>query len=59
MKLQALADSPADRAREEADIRALLARRGTTLDLGVVRDYFRRFGRESDLDRMLAEARER
>ena len=59
MKLQALADSPADRAQEEADIRALLARRGATLDLGVVRDYFRRVGREPDLDRLLVEARER
>jgi len=58
-KLQAVADSPADRAQEEADIRALLARRGATLDLDVVRDYFRRFARESDLDRLLAEARER
>jgi hypothetical protein len=57
-KLQALADSPADRAQEEADIRALLARRGATLDLDVVRDYFRRVGRESDLDRLLAEVRE-
>jgi hypothetical protein len=58
-KLQALAASSADRAQEEADIRALLARRGATLDLALVRDYFRRAGRESDLDRLLAEARER
>jgi len=59
MKVQALADGSADRAQEEADIRALLARRGATLDLGVVRDHFRRLGRETDLDRILAEARAR
>jgi hypothetical protein len=46
-------------AQGEADIRALLARRGATLDLEVVREHFRRAGREPDLERMLAEARAR
>ena len=59
MRLQALADAPAARADAEADIRALLARRGATLNLEIVRDYFRRFGREPELERMLAEARGR
>jgi hypothetical protein len=57
--LEALASAPEARAEREADIRALLARRGATLDLEIVRDHFRRFGREPDLERMLAEARGR
>ena len=59
LKLQALDGAPAYRAQADADIRALLARRGATLDLEIVRDHFRHFGREPDLERMLAEARGR
>ena len=59
LELEALASAPEARAEREADIRALLARRGATLDLEIVRDHFRRFGREPDLERMLAEARGR
>jgi hypothetical protein len=59
LKLEALAQSSADPAQDEADIRALLARRGATLNLDVVRGHFRRHGREADLERLLAEARAR
>ena len=59
LELEALASAPDARAEREADIRTLLARRGATLDLEIVRDHFRRFGREPDLERMLAEARGR
>lgn len=55
LKLQMLASAPAERTQDEADIRALLARRAATLDLEIVRDHFRRFDRESELDRLLAE----
>jgi hypothetical protein len=59
LKLQALADRSVDSTQGEADIRALLARRGATLNLEIVREYFRLFGREPDLERLLTEARER
>lgn len=59
LKLQALAHAPAARAQDEADIRALLARRGAALNMEIVREYFRLVGRERDLERMLTEAGER
>jgi hypothetical protein len=59
LKLQALASAPAEHPHGEADIRALLARRGAALDMEMVREYFRLAGRERDLERMLAETRER
>lgn len=59
MRLQAGAGGAAAQAQGEADIRALLARRGATLNLEIVREYFRLAGRERDLDRLLAETRER
>jgi hypothetical protein len=58
-KLEALAGGSRDRAQDEADLHALLARRGATLDLALVREYFRRYGREKDLGRILAALRER
>jgi hypothetical protein len=58
LKLQALANAPG-RRQDEADIHALLAARGDALDEAILRDYFRLFGRERDLDRLLARARKR
>ena len=54
LKLQALANEPR-RVQDEADIRALLAA-APALDLKLLRDYFRLFDREADLDRLLASA---
>jgi len=59
LKLQALVNAPARRAREEADIEALVTAKGKSLDLAIVRDYYRLFGREEDLDRLLVHARNR
>jgi hypothetical protein len=55
LKLQALVNAPARRAREEADIQALFAARRHTLNIELLRDYYRLFERERDLDRLLHE----
>ena len=57
LKLQALVNAPSRRAHEEADIHALFAVRGRSLNSEILRDYYRLFDRESDLDRLLAEAK--
>lgn len=54
LKLQALANEPR-RTQDDADIRALFAARGGALNVDVLRDYYRTFDREHDLDRLLAE----
>jgi hypothetical protein len=54
LKLQALVNAPARRAHEEADIQALFAARGRALNVAMLRDYYRLFGREADLERLLA-----
>jgi hypothetical protein len=59
LKLQALVNAPARRMQDEADIRALLAARGDSLDETMLRDYFAFFGRERQLDRLLAITRKR
>ncbi len=59
LKLQALVNAPSRRAQDEADIKALIAANGRSLDVDVLRDYYRIFGREPDLDRLLAETRKR
>ena len=56
LKLQALVNAPSRRAHEEADIHALFAVRGRSLDAEILRDYYRLFDREPELDRLLAEA---
>jgi hypothetical protein len=58
LKLQALVNEPG-RVQDEADIRALLAAAPAPLDLDLLRDYYRLFGRERDLDRLLAELKQR
>jgi hypothetical protein len=59
LKLQALVNAPGRRAQDEADIRALLELRAGSLNDAILRDYYRLFGRENDLDRLLAEVRKR
>ena len=55
LKLQALVNAPARRLQDEADIRALLDARRGQLKMDVIRDYYRLFGREAELDGLLAE----
>jgi hypothetical protein len=54
LKLQAVANAPARRAQDEADIRALLGVGRGALRMELIRDYYRLFDREADLDRLLA-----
>jgi hypothetical protein len=58
LKLQALANRP-DRTQDEADIQALLDARSTSLNVEMLRDYYRLFEREHDLDRLLSPAKKR
>lgn len=55
LKLQALVNAPARRAQDSADIRALVAAKGATLNLELLRDYYALFGRERELDGLLRE----
>ena len=57
LKLQALANDPT-RRQDEADIQTLFST-ASSLDVRLLRDYFRVFDREEDLDRLLAERRKR
>ncbi len=52
LKLQALANNP-DRPFDQADIKQLLERFSDTMDMALVRDYFRLFGKEAELDAFL------
>jgi len=54
LKLQALVNAPSRRARDEADIEAVIAAQQGALDIARLRDYFRVFDREADLERLLA-----
>ena len=58
LKLQALANQPR-RTQDEADIQALFAAGAESLNVKILRDYYRIFDRERDLDRLLAETRKR
>jgi hypothetical protein len=53
LKLQAIANAPARRRQDQADIQALLEARRGTLDLARLRDYYRLFGREDELETWL------
>jgi hypothetical protein len=59
LKLQALVNAPSRRAQDQADIEALVAARRDALNTSLLRDYFRLFDRERDLERLLAAARKR
>ena len=52
LKLQALANDPR-RLQDEADIQALFRETPGSLDVALLRDYFRLFEREDDLERWL------
>ena len=56
LKVQASSNDPARRHRDLADVVALL--RSAQVDRGRVREYFRLFDREKELDALLAEDRE-
>lgn len=49
LKLQALANNPA-RALDRADIQMLIDRFADSMDMDLVQDYFRLFGKEAELD---------
>jgi hypothetical protein len=53
LKLQGLVNEPS-RTQDRADIEALVAARRGSLDLDRLRDYYRLFGRERELERLLA-----
>jgi hypothetical protein len=55
LKLQALVNAPQRRGQDRADITALVAAKRDSLNTDLLRDYYRLFGLESDLDRLLAE----
>ena len=57
LKLQALVNAPGRGGHDQADIAALFAARGRTLDEELLRDYYRLFDREEDLDALLAAVR--
>ena len=57
LKVQAIANSPARRRQDEADILSLLRMHLGSLDLELIRSYFRVFDMEADLERLLDEAR--
>ena len=59
LKLQALVNAPARRAREEADIQALFTARRSRLNVDLLRDYYRLFECERELDRLLQEDEKR
>jgi hypothetical protein len=59
LKLQALVNAPSRRTRDEADIEALFAAKGTSLNADLLRDYYRLFDREQELERLLAGLRTR
>jgi hypothetical protein len=59
LKLQAIANAPKRRTQDRADIEALLATGRATLDLERLRDYYRLFGKEHELDSWLREKKKR
>jgi len=56
LKVQAVHNDPANRFHvDSADIRQILARHKDSLDMGLVREYFEVFNRESTLDEWLGD----
>ena len=47
------------RIQDAADIQALIEHAGDALELELLRDYYGVFGRERDLERLLARSRRR
>ena len=54
LKLQALVNAPSRSTRDQADIDALFAACGRSLDRDLLRDYYRLFDREDELETLLA-----
>ncbi len=54
LKLQAVANAPARWARDQADIEALCTANAGALNVALLRDYYRLFDREGELERLLA-----
>ena len=52
LKLQALANSP-DRDQDRLDIKELLRLHRSRMDMTRVRDYFKIFGKEAELDALV------
>ncbi len=59
LKLQAIANAPARRTQDRADIEALLATGRETLDLAGLRDYCRLFGKEERMSSKTGSVRRR
>jgi hypothetical protein len=59
LKLQAIVNAPSRGPQDEADILALFGAKGPSLNADVLRDYYRLFDREADLERLLAQAHKR
>src|SRR5262249_4816801 len=59
LKLQALWNAPERTSRDQADIDAVVAAREGKLDVGLLRDYYRLFDREDELERLLGRVRRR
>ena len=57
LKVQAIANNPKRRRRDEDDIAALLERHAGEVDLALLREYFALFGKSDALDAILAEIR--
>lgn len=53
LKVQAVANTPERRDKDFGDVRELLKMHRATLDLELIREYFRIFGMEPDLDKLL------
>ena len=53
LKLQALVNAPARSSRDQADIEALCAANAGSMNVTLLRDYYRLFGREDELERLL------
>jgi len=59
LKLQAVVNAPQRRAQDHADIAALVAIKRDSLNTALLREYYRLFGLEPELDRLLAETKTR
>lgn len=59
LKVQAIANDESRRDHDRDDIRQLLARHGSSLDMALLRAYFRLFDMEADLEALLDETRKK
>ncbi len=55
LKVQSAVNDPRRQDQDMSDIRSLLRKHRNAMDLGLVREYFRVFDRDQDLDRLLRE----